>query len=48
MVDYFRDCMDVYFIVSRQSDKKHMKEQEVNQLLSYVTKVRFSLGLLGE
>ncbi len=25
-----------------------MKEQEVNQLLSFVTKVRFSLALLGE
>ena len=48
IVDFFRDCLDCFFILLRQRRKKLFEEQTANDLIKAISESRFSIGKLYE
>jgi hypothetical protein len=48
MVQFFRDCIDAFMIMSRQLEHKSLDEMICFTMMQQVTKLRFNLSELGE
>ena len=47
-VEFFRDCLDCFFILLRQPRKKLLEEQRAQELIKAISESRFSIGKLYE
>jgi len=48
IVEFFRDCLDCFFIVLRQARKRLFDEETAINLIKAISETRFSIGKLYE
>eukprot|EP01016_Furgasonia_blochmanni_P017998 TRINITY_DN20601_c0_g1_i1.p2 TRINITY_DN20601_c0_g1~~TRINITY_DN20601_c0_g1_i1.p2 ORF type:complete len:101 (-),score=14.94 TRINITY_DN20601_c0_g1_i1:81-383(-) len=46
--DYLKDCIDCFFIVCRQKDRKPMDDVTCNELLQYLSRCRYNISDIME
>ena len=47
-IDHLRDCIDCYYVMSRQKDRKPMGDSDCSDLLQFIARGRYNLGQLYE
>lgn len=47
-IDHLRDCIDCYYVMSRQKDRKPMSDSDCSDLLQFIARGRYNLGQLYE
>jgi hypothetical protein len=47
-IEHLRDCVDCYFVMCRQKDRKPIPDHFCFDLLQYITRARYNLGELVE
>ncbi len=47
-IDHLRDCIDCYYVMSRQKDRKPMSDADCSDVLQFIARARYNLGQLYE
>lgn len=47
-IDHLRDCIDCYYVMSRQKDRKPIADIDCSDLLQFIARSRYNLGQLYE
>jgi len=47
-IDHLRDCIDCYYVMSRQKDRKPIPDADCSDLLQFIARARYNLGQLYE
>jgi hypothetical protein len=47
-IEHLRDCIDCYFVMCRQKDRKPLPDHYCFDLLEFIARSRFNLGQLME
>lgn len=47
-IDHLRDCIDCYYVMSRQKDRKPIVDSDCSDLLQFIARARYNLGQLYE
>lgn len=48
MHEHFKDCTDLFFIMSRQPERKPLTKEQSKSLLEYITRARYNCGAIIE
>ena len=48
MFNYLKDCIDCYFVMCRQKDRKALDDESCQDLLQFIARARYNAGDLME